>query len=209
MTKATHNGTCQVCGNQQAYRGVLAKHGYTVDCGYFSGTCRGSDKSPLEHDKAITESTIAGCVAQANKLEAMTITDIKTVPVRVRKSTGQRFGTYLETTQMNEAKYNAHHGDRHYTSFERAAQNHLEFVIYREAKFLREHAALMAAMIDERHGADLISREPAVDRIREEYTERSPAYARQDELKADGWRVRINRGKYRGDPAVLTATRSK
>lgn len=38
---ATHNGTCQACGRQHAVNvksGKLAKHGYTVDWGFFNGT---------------------------------------------------------------------------------------------------------------------------------------------------------------------------
>lgn len=52
--KATHQGTCQVCGRTQKLPGgVVAKHGYTVQgwygsTGSFMGTCKGSGKKPLE-----------------------------------------------------------------------------------------------------------------------------------------------------------------
>lgn len=47
--RATHSGTCQCCGNfQKLPNGVLSKHGYTVDFGYFNGVCRGSDYKPFE-----------------------------------------------------------------------------------------------------------------------------------------------------------------
>jgi hypothetical protein len=49
MAKATHIGTCQCCGNQQKLpNGVLSKHGYTVEHGWFEGTCYGSGHKPFE-----------------------------------------------------------------------------------------------------------------------------------------------------------------
>lgn len=48
-TLATHSGTCQACGRlQKLPGGVLSKHGYTVESGFFSGVCRGSGYLPFE-----------------------------------------------------------------------------------------------------------------------------------------------------------------
>jgi muconolactone delta-isomerase len=51
--KATHIGTCQLCGcTQMLPNGRLAKHGYTVEYGWgFSGTCSGSGQLPFETSK--------------------------------------------------------------------------------------------------------------------------------------------------------------
>jgi hypothetical protein len=60
-TTHTHRGHCQACGRVQAVdtaNNLLAKHGYTVDFGYFDGVCTGSDRKPLEVDKSFTEATI-------------------------------------------------------------------------------------------------------------------------------------------------------
>jgi hypothetical protein len=47
--KATHYGTCQVCGHQQKLPGGhLAKHGYTIEHGWQEGTCWGSKELPLQ-----------------------------------------------------------------------------------------------------------------------------------------------------------------
>ena len=57
----THKGHCQVCGRIQAVDvnyNRIAKHGYTVDFGFFDGVCDGADELPLEVDKSITEKTI-------------------------------------------------------------------------------------------------------------------------------------------------------
>lgn len=57
----THRGTCQSCGRLQASdnaMSVLAKHGYTVEGGYFLGTCMGSGYLPLEIDRARLDATV-------------------------------------------------------------------------------------------------------------------------------------------------------
>jgi hypothetical protein len=47
--KATHKGTCQVCGRQQMLpNDRLSKHGYTVEFGWFEGTCQGAGHLPYE-----------------------------------------------------------------------------------------------------------------------------------------------------------------
>ena len=70
MKKATKNGTCQVCGHVQAVRGgdngyALAKHGYTVDWGFFSGTCRGSDIHALELSRELLDVTVGDCLSES------------------------------------------------------------------------------------------------------------------------------------------------
>ena len=60
-TTHTHRGHCQACGRVQAVdtaNNLLAKHGYTVDFGYFDGICKGSDRKPLEVDKSFSEAPI-------------------------------------------------------------------------------------------------------------------------------------------------------
>jgi len=52
MKKATHQGTCQVCGRLQKLPHGLSVHGYTTQFGFFSGQCRGTYGQPFEksHD---------------------------------------------------------------------------------------------------------------------------------------------------------------
>ena len=66
--KATHKGTCQVCGCLQKLPSArLSTHGYTVRWGFFSGTCHGTNALPFETDCSL----IAASVAQAKgQLEA-------------------------------------------------------------------------------------------------------------------------------------------
>ena len=53
-TKATHYGTCQLCGSlQKLPNGVLALHGYEVDWNQFHGICRGAGHAPFEQSKEL------------------------------------------------------------------------------------------------------------------------------------------------------------
>lgn len=59
MSKATHTGTCQACGNMQKLpMGALSTHGYTIENGWFSGTCGGSKALPFEESKDLIEGFI-------------------------------------------------------------------------------------------------------------------------------------------------------
>ena len=59
MAKATHSGTCQICGGfQKLPNGVLSQHGYTVQWGWFNGICSGSKNLPFEQSIALIEEQI-------------------------------------------------------------------------------------------------------------------------------------------------------
>src|SRR5262245_3379925 len=98
--KATHFGTCQICGAvQKLPGGKLAKHGYTVSqWGFFAGTCSGSDHKPFETHTdrialAIEQATASRTSALAKAAELRARTDCKTfvsvyVPARQRGERG-------------------------------------------------------------------------------------------------------------------------
>lgn len=57
--KATHYGTCQLCGSlQKLPNGVLAIHGYQVHWHEFHGVCRGTGHLPFEQSKDLAEQQI-------------------------------------------------------------------------------------------------------------------------------------------------------
>lgn len=65
MTKTTQQrGICQCCGRQQAVlaSGLMSKHGYTVDDGWFNGVCTGQDFKPMQHD--ITQTGVVCSMVQ-------------------------------------------------------------------------------------------------------------------------------------------------
>lgn len=71
MTKATHNGTCQVCGRAHARRpSGIAQHGYTVDHGYFQGVCDGAHNPPIEESTELLDATVARLRASVARLRA-------------------------------------------------------------------------------------------------------------------------------------------
>jgi hypothetical protein len=68
MAKATHYGTCQICGRKHKLPGgVLSKHGYTLEFGFFNGTCNGSGHLPFEQSIDLIEGAIISAKAYAEK----------------------------------------------------------------------------------------------------------------------------------------------
>lgn len=55
-----NRGICQICGREQAVRsaGNITHHGYTIEYGWYHGTCPGQQHKPLQHDKTETERQI-------------------------------------------------------------------------------------------------------------------------------------------------------
>lgn len=68
MNKHTHRGHCQVCLRIQAIdmgTGLVAKHGYNVNEGYFKGTCPGSGKASLHTERVHTDEMIVAYFERA------------------------------------------------------------------------------------------------------------------------------------------------
>lgn len=64
-------GHCQICGAlQAASAGTVAKHGYTVDHGYFNGVCHGHNYLPIEKDRNMSDKVCADILADITKLAA-------------------------------------------------------------------------------------------------------------------------------------------
>jgi len=85
--KATHNGTCQVCGRLQAARfgSGLAKHGYTVQQGWWSGICQGAGKPPLELSTILCDEIVRVLRERGPALASMTAEAVRSVLVSWRK----------------------------------------------------------------------------------------------------------------------------
>lgn len=115
MTKTTHThrGTCQACGAVQASANantLIAKHGYTVDWGYFNGTCQGSGKRPAELDVTHTHAVITFCVEIAADHDD-SITDLKngkTVPETFKRWNPYKVVTH---TSRHSGTYTSKGGD--------------------------------------------------------------------------------------------------
>lgn len=89
--KATHFGTCQICNRKmKAPNGVLSNHGYTVENGYFSGSCHGSHELPFEVDREVLGQVIQefSDYIEANRKHMIDVDEDKTpylVPLWVQK----------------------------------------------------------------------------------------------------------------------------
>lgn len=189
MAKATHNGTCQACGRVQAVKanGKLAKHGYTVDWGYFNGTCGGSDKAPLEVSHEYTDATVEGLNNWAEKLEAATVENTESITLEVGRGRDRELKEIR--TEEEWAEYGRAAG--YYDSFEKAKAR---FVAkkHREAKNARSSAAALEALKEERFGKDLYPRaeEKKLERLAEYHGDPRARYARAAELEKAGWKTR-------------------
>jgi hypothetical protein len=61
-------GNCQCCGRQQAVNGRMAKHGYTVEQGWFSGVCQGAKYKPMQQERVVTDMMISEVRANVREL---------------------------------------------------------------------------------------------------------------------------------------------
>jgi hypothetical protein len=146
--KHTHRGTCQACGRIQAFDGVkIAKHGYTVDWGFFNGTCQGSDAAPLENDKQMTDAiieTLREHVAPAAEEKARRLRNGTVIP-RWYKNV-YRGGKHEQITVKREEL----------TDYE--AEQIVKARVYNaesEAREARAHAAMLEKLIEARWGKAL------------------------------------------------------
>jgi len=157
MAKATHNGHCQACGRLQAVtpRGI-ANHGYTVDYGFFHGTCRGSGFRPLEENRAQLDSTVTGLRGFAARLRLEAEGQITKVPVEIRKKdpTG-RTARIRETIQVTESEFHMYRPK--YERFEHAVES-LRFSLRNRAKKADEYADHLLDLAAQCHGKPLPER---------------------------------------------------
>lgn len=96
MTKYQTRGNCPCCGRDQAVlaSGLMSKHGYTVDHGWFNGVCSGQNYRPLQEDRAITDTIVATVrkevaelIARADDIEAGRVTPTHVPNPRRRRTT--------------------------------------------------------------------------------------------------------------------------
>lgn len=174
--KATHNGTCQVCGRlQKLPAGILSSHGYTVDWGYFSGVCFGAREKPLETSRAVLDEHMQALEAEAKRLdtaEPSTIVCVvakrsgnlwATKTTREKKCDGrventiEAFRALAEPNRDRWINYSwyTHAGrDVVVEQYERAVESE-RAAMRRNAAGMRAHVAHMRALADSVHGRDL------------------------------------------------------
>ncbi len=190
---ATHNGTCQACGRIQAIRasGLLAKHGYTTEYGFFNGTCSGSDHPPLELQTGHNEQVVIRLREWANSQEAKAAGEIVEVPVtRYKQVYGKRV-SHIEF--IDQATYEA---DRNlYGRWEHAVESY-RYNLRGKASQARLSADELVRLRGEVHGQPVKPRATELPIVREYARSYKEAYARVAELKAQGFDARQRRDGY-------------
>ena len=191
----THTGTCQLCGREHAVNektGVIAKHGYTVDYGFFSGTCRGAGCQPLQISREDLDTNIERWEERANLDLAITAADIAKVPVTVLVTNGA-FGSYREKRMMDEEGYKIAARNDHYNSFPtfaEAVETYLTYTIHRRATGLLAHCEDMKVRATAILGTDLFPVK-AEKKNRETFECYRDAFAFSETLKDQGIKTRI------------------
>jgi hypothetical protein len=147
----THRGTCQYCGRVQAVdndTGLLANHGYSVEWHQHQGTCLGSKLKPLEVARDYADKTITNCIETSNDLFG----DAEMIKKGTLKIEFYRQGTNPTTGKSERIPATREEiGDR-------VANVQIEVAIgyaLREARAYRDHAEMLARLIEERHGQPL------------------------------------------------------
>jgi hypothetical protein len=213
MAKATHNGTCQACGRDQAVRanGLLAKHGYTVDFGFFNGTCHGSDHLPLEHDTKVNEFTVerlrkhaethARYAAEADTREKLPVEIYYTV------ENGRRGRKTIEVTREEFADIRSKTYFSDWDTVIRSYRSRNEYI----AKNANDFADRLVELREHVHGQDLKPRDTELTLHREEFDGKnyaegySAANKRAEEIKAAGVeKVNVRRKNMYGFTFSLT-----
>jgi len=194
----THTGTCQLCGREHAVNvktGAIAKHGYRVDYGFFSGTCRGAGCQPLQISREWLDTNIERWEEQANLELAKTAADIAKVPVQVLVTNGA-FSSYREKRMMNEEAYNKcllageDMNPRSDPTFAEAVETYLTWTIHHRATGLLAHCEDMKVRATAILGTDLFPVK-AEKKNRETFECYRDAFAFSETLKDQGIKTRI------------------
>lgn len=130
----------------------LAKHGYTVDYGFFNGTCDGSDRQPVQTERSVTDATIEGlgkfavkCDTTAAKMKAGEAhPDLIKTGENLNRDTNRYEPVYITWEQGTP--------DRQRRAVELAIH-----ALEGDARHARAHARYLLEMADRLHGAALVA----------------------------------------------------
>lgn len=73
-SKTQVRGICQCCGREQAVvRGNMAKHGYTVEQGWFNGVCSGEHYAPMQVSRERADQIVAQVRREVEELKVQVV----------------------------------------------------------------------------------------------------------------------------------------
>lgn len=202
----THTGICQACGRRHAVNpksGKLAKHGYTVDWGFFNGTCQGSDHPPLEQDTTLNIAIVAELRQRAARLDVQAEGEILKVEVQTGRSTDNRGIGKPVYELVDRERFDSPEVRRwNYGSFDREVEL-VRSRLRRQAELFRAHAADLDRLRVETFGRDLTPRVEEPELKRETFQTYRDAAKRVAELKAAGHKAQQRR---QGWTSIYTVT---
>lgn len=150
MTTATQTrGHCQLCGRQQAVRGGMSAHGYTVANGWFQGVCQGHHHKPLETDRSITDQMVIDVTAQASALRIKADETLLGQHDPVEYDTGRR--TFLDGKRTPIMAQFADAGEYR----QQEIRKQTAWSLTSRAKAGEDFAKFMGALADKVHGQPL------------------------------------------------------
>jgi len=149
MTTTQTRGHCQMCGRQQAVRGGISAHGYTVANGWFQGVCQGHRYAPMETRRADTDSMVADVLADAKALRIKADETLAGKRDPVEYDTG--FAKRIDGKIVKEKALFAEASEYK----QQDIRTRLAWNMTMRAKAGEEFAQMMSALADKVHGTDL------------------------------------------------------
>lgn len=129
---------------------VLAKHGYTVDWGFFNGVCQGAEAKPLEHDHSLTDAIIISLRNDAD-ISDKRAADLKSGAVEPKFFKRDKWNVQLRKFENIECRRDE------LSEYEQEQQ--IAGAAYRaehKARSMRSHADMLVKLIETRFGQQLI-----------------------------------------------------
>ena len=149
MTTTTQTrGHCQMCGRQQAVRGGMSAHGYTVANGWFQGVCQGHRYAPLEKRRTETDSMIAEIRAEA---DALRIKAEETLAGKHDPAEYEVRRTYTGSKSVPVMAPFSEAGEYR----QQDIRKHQAWLLNHRADSGEQFASMMSALADKVHGTEL------------------------------------------------------
>jgi hypothetical protein len=151
-------GNCQCCGREHAVvDGRMAKHGYTVESGWFQGVCAGKHFAPVQVTREQTDKLVAQVRVQVLEMTAkadlVASGDLKpkTITRHPHSKKAMEFIPFVEATAYEQ----------------RDAIQSLEWAFRRNAEMGTSFANMMEKVADKYHGKELVTvaKKPAAEFI--------------------------------------------
>jgi hypothetical protein len=145
-SKVQTRGICQCCGREQAVvNGMMAKHGYTIKQGWFTGVCSGKNFAPVQVSRATTDEIIAQINAEIPELLA------KADKVKSGEITPATAFTHVVTAYRKEIPY-----EQANISQQSNARNSLEWAYRNRARMGEQFVQTMTEIANKYHGQPLV-----------------------------------------------------